>query len=202
MQLHTFSSYSPAKRRSQAGATLIEVLVTMFVVAVGLLGTAGLQLASTRFQQTSYMRSQALIEAQALAEKIRSNQAALVTALPPAPANAYLAANTYALAATLPADPGCGLAGQAVCTTQQAAQRDVREWRQSLLARLPEGRGSILPVAVGAAVDPIARNIVVMWREKQTNASNETDTDLADVGCPAAVVAGAGIRCFSMVVMP
>jgi type IV pilus assembly protein PilV len=45
------------KTRRQLGATLIEVLVTMFVVAVALLGTAGLQIASTRYQQTTYRGS-------------------------------------------------------------------------------------------------------------------------------------------------
>jgi type IV pilus assembly protein PilV len=202
MKRPTFPLYLLVKRKNQTGATLIEVLVTMFVVAVGLLGTAGLQLASTRFQQTSFMRAQALIEVQALAEKIRSNQNALLTVSPVVPANAYLANSTYAAASTLPADPGCGLNSQTACTSQQAAQRDVREWRQSLLSRLPGGRGSILPVQVSSSVDPIARQIVVMWREKQTNSSQETDADLGDVNCPADVSAGDGIRCFTMVVMP
>jgi type IV pilus assembly protein PilV len=190
------------KTRHQLGATLIEVLVTMFVVAVALLGTAGLQIASTRYQQTSFMRSQALIEAQLIAEKIRANQAALVAALPTTSVNAYLAQDTYASADTLPTDPACGLAAQAPCNTQEAAQRDVREWRQSLQTRLPEGRGSILPVATGAATDPVARQIVVMWKEKQQNSAVDTESDGTDAACPTAVSASAGVRCFTLVIMP
>jgi type IV pilus assembly protein PilV len=195
-------SYGTPKTRRQDGATLIEVLVTMFVVAVALLGTAGLQLASTRYQQTAFMRSQALVEAQWIAEKIRANQAALVAALPTTPANAYLAQDTYAAADALPTDPACGLAAQVPCGTQEAAQKDVREWRQSLQARLPEGRGSILPVSTGAAIDPIARQIVVMWIEKQQNATVDAESDVTDAACPAAVSASAGVRCFTLVMMP
>lgn len=193
---------SSPKKRLQNGATLIEVLVTMFLVAVGLLGTVGLQIAATRYQQTSFMRSQALTEAQGITEKIRANQFALTAASPAAPANQYLATTTYASSGVLPDDPECGLTGQTACTSQQAAQRDIREWRQSLLQKLPGGRGSILPVGSGGAIDPLTRQIVVMWREKQQNTTNQDETDLPDPSCPTAVSAAVGIRCFTLVVTP
>ena len=197
--LYSFS----AKKRLQKGATLIEVLVTMFLVAVGLLGTVGLQIAATRYQQTSFMRSLALMEAQSITEKIRANQFALTAASPAAPANQYLANTTYALSGVLPDDPECGLTGQAACTSQQAAQRDIREWQQSLLQKLPDGRGVILPVGIaGGAVDPITRQIVVMWREKQQNTTNEGETDPPDPACPITVAAVDGIRCFTLLITP
>lgn len=191
-----------AGKYSESGVTLIEVLVTLFLVAVGLLGAVGLQIAATRYQQTSFMRSQAVNEAQGIAEKIRANQFALTAASPAVSANQYLATDTYVLSSSLPADPACGSDGQAACNSQQAAQRDVRDWRQSLQQKLPDGRGSILNVGLGAAIDPLARQIVVMWREKQQNTTQEGEGDISDRSCPAAVSAGVGVRCFSLVVVP
>jgi type IV pilus assembly protein PilV len=79
----------------------------------------------------------------------------------------------------------------------------LREWRQSLARELPGGRGSIFPVTVGAATEPNARRVVVMWREK---AQLETDTaanlavSLQDATCPAPAVDG--IRCLNLWVTP
>lgn len=192
----------------QHGATLIEVLITMFVVAVGLLGAAGLQLASTRFQQTSVWRTQAMQQADAIIEKIRVNSnnltlGNLATAVA-TPASAYLAADAYAAAGVLPADPSCGLNGQPDCTAAQSAQRDLREWRQMLAQELPGGRGAIFPVAAGGATEPNARRIVVMWIEK-AQFENATDADLGGVNrqddnCPAPRVDG--VRCLNFWVTP
>lgn len=195
------------RHSKQRGVTLIEVLITMLVVAVGLLGAAGLQLASTRFQQTSSMRTQALLQADFIIEKMRVNssnltQANLVTAVA-TPESAYLAAEDYANADALPVDPACGLNGQPACTAAQAAQRDLREWRESLARDLPGGRGSLFPVADGGATEPNARRVVVMWREK---AEQETDTDVnlaisrEDDNCPPPRVDG--IRCLNLWVTP
>jgi len=191
----------------QRGVTLIEVLITMLVVAVGLLGAAGLQLASTRFQQTSSLRTQALLQADFIIEKIRVNNSNLtqanLAAAVATPTSAYLADDDYANAAVLPADPNCGLNGQPPCTPAQAAQRDMREWRESLARDLPGGRGSLFPVADGGATEPNARRVVVMWREK---AEQETDTDVnlgisrEDDNCPPPRVDG--IRCLNLWVTP
>ena len=157
----------------QQGATLIEVLVTMLVVAIGLLGAGGLQLAATRYQQTAQKRGQAIVYAQFITEKIRSNNSALGNAAAPTPASAYIAADAYGAAITLPADPGCGLASQTACTFTQSAENDMRQWRQSLSA-LPGGRGSIFQITAGGATDPVMRQVVVMWQEKQQSRPTES----------------------------
>jgi type IV pilus assembly protein PilV len=186
---------------------LIEVLVTMFVVAVGLLGAAGMQLATTKYQQTATAKIEALEQADFIIEKIRVNSSILTLAnLGAATANpdgGYLAADDYDNATDLPADPNCGLSGQPICNAAQSAQRDLREWRQSLARTLPGGRGSLFPVGVGAATEANGRRVVVMWREK---AQLETDTaanlgvDLTDAGCPPPLVDG--IRCLNLWVTP
>jgi len=193
--------FTPTQRIEQTGFTLIEVLVTMLVVALGLLGAAGTQLAAARYQQTAGFRNQAFIEAQYIIERMKVNSSALTAAAPPAQVNAYLAADAYDDAATPPNDPACGLATQPVCTAFQAAQRDIRDWRLSLARNLPAGRGAIFTVASGAVNDPAARRVVVMWVEKQDLSTDNAETAApTDATCPAPQTAG--VRCLSLIVTP
>ena len=210
MHPHTISNPS---LHQQKGASLLEVLITMLVVAVGLLGAAGLQLASTRYQQTSSVRTQALTQADFIIEKMRVNNATLrfntVAAAAATPEGAYLAPDSYADAdpddGALPDDPACGLNAQPVCTAAQSAQRDLREWRQSLARELPGGRGALFAVATGAGVtEPNARRVVVMWREKAQaatdNVAGQAAVEATDDSCPAPQVAG--VRCLNLWVTP
>jgi type IV pilus assembly protein PilV len=57
----------------QTGMTLIEVLVTLVLVSVGLLGVAGLQLASLKTNQEAYARSQASVLAADILDRMRAN---------------------------------------------------------------------------------------------------------------------------------
>lgn len=189
----------------QHGATLVEVLVTMVVVALGLMGTAGLLLASTRFQQTSTMRSEAIHQAEFIIEKMRANNSRLTAAVAAASEETiYVAEEAYEDADSSIDDPECGLNGQSDCTAGEAAQRDLREWRLSLAQALPGGRGSIFPVtAAGGATELSGRRVIVMWREKT---ELETDTDEAlnisreDPACPEP--REASVRCLNMWVAP
>lgn len=61
--------------RRQSGMTLVEVLVTLVVISVGLLGVAALQLTSLKGNQESYVRSQAAMLAADLLDRMRANQA-------------------------------------------------------------------------------------------------------------------------------
>ena len=54
-----------------AGFTLVEVLVTLIVVAIGILGLAGLQLANMRSNYSAYLRTQATIAAYDLIDRMR-----------------------------------------------------------------------------------------------------------------------------------
>lgn len=62
---------SESFNRSQ-GFTLIEVLVAVIVLAIGLLGVAGLQTVSMQQTAASDSRSIAILHAQTMAERIRS----------------------------------------------------------------------------------------------------------------------------------
>ncbi len=57
----------------QTGITLIEVLATVIVTAIGLLGLAGLQNLSLRLSYDSYLRTQTAFFASDLFDRIRAN---------------------------------------------------------------------------------------------------------------------------------
>lgn len=63
----------------QRGVSMIEVLIAMFVLAVGLLGSASLQLTSKRSNLAAKNRTMATAAAQGLIERMRMNPRQLAT---------------------------------------------------------------------------------------------------------------------------
>lgn len=122
-----------------AGFTLIEVLIAMLVLAVGLLGLAGLQATGLRNNQSAYNRSQAIQLANDLADRMRANVAgaATYTAILPSAAVAQDVCLTVSMA----------------CTMAAMAQNDLFEWNSAVITTLPSGVGT---VTVAAGVYTIA----------------------------------------------
>jgi len=113
---------------SQAGAsrgfTLIEVLITIVILAVGLLGLALLQSTSLANQLEAYQRAQALLLLEDMSNRIRVNSAA-------AKAGEYLDGSDYGLT---PQDEDVCLA-----IVDDAAGRDLCQWNIALA-----GTGTLL----------------------------------------------------------
>jgi type IV pilus assembly protein PilV len=65
---------SAAMTAAQSGMTLIEILVAIVVLAIGLLGLAGLQLKGIQVNQGSTWRWQAAALAEDLADRIRADK--------------------------------------------------------------------------------------------------------------------------------
>jgi type IV pilus assembly protein PilV len=64
--------------KRQDGATLLEVLVSIVIVALGLLGYAGLQAVSIKSSNTAYYRSQATMLAYDVIDRMRVTDMALL----------------------------------------------------------------------------------------------------------------------------
>jgi type IV pilus assembly protein PilV len=136
-----------------SGFTLIEVLVSLVVFSIGLLGMAKLVLVSAHANDSAYLRSQATALAYQILDNMRSNMSAATT-------NGY---NTP-LGAT-PAAPTSCVGTGTVCSPAQQAAWDVYSWTQHLNAAnnlgggLPSGTGSV----VTSATVPVTATITVQW---------------------------------------
>lgn len=97
--------------RGQRGVGLIEVLVSVLVVTLGLLGAAALQASALRNNQSSYERTQSSILSQAIFDAMRAN-------LVDVAANAY---NTSGYVCTPPVAAGLANSDKArwITTLQQ-----------------------------------------------------------------------------------
>ena len=62
-------------KHEQSGFTLIEVLVTLLIIAVGLLSIAALQFKGLQYNQDAYFRSQINFLAYDIADRMRLNRA-------------------------------------------------------------------------------------------------------------------------------
>ena len=72
-----FNARTPhrATARASSGFTMIEVLVTLVVLALGLLGVLGLQARGMQAELESYQRAQALVLLQDIVDRMNANRA-------------------------------------------------------------------------------------------------------------------------------
>jgi type IV pilus assembly protein PilV len=101
----------------QRGASMIEVLVTLVIIAFGLLGMAGLQMRLQVSETESYQRSQALLLLNDMASRISTNRTAAT-------------AGTYSTPTTV---YGTGQTCTASVATDTVVERDLKEWNCALL---------------------------------------------------------------------
>ncbi|KLD73928.1 type IV pilus modification protein PilV [Xanthomonas hyacinthi] len=68
------SAFSTRGAPSQSGASLIEVMISVLVMAIGLLGVAAMQATALRNSQSSLERSQAVISTYTMLDAMRANR--------------------------------------------------------------------------------------------------------------------------------
>lgn len=136
--------------RKETGATLIEVLIAMIVLAIGLLGLAGLQATSIQSNHSAYYRSQATLLSGDLADRMRANRTAALT-------NAYVI--DFPTSST------------SNSVTGNSAEKDIAEWLNQLAQTLPEGTGKV-------EKDGTLVTISIRWNDTrgQIKASGDNNT--------------------------
>jgi type IV pilus assembly protein PilV len=118
------------------GFTLVEVLVAMFVLALGVAGAASTQLAAARLRQQAAFESEAVQLASSLGARMRVNAAQM--ALPDA-SNPYLQFE-YDATAGDPAAPPVLCFGGADCSPAQLAAFDLYDIARIVQRAFPGGR--------------------------------------------------------------
>ncbi|MGI9320547.1 MAG: type IV pilus modification protein PilV, partial [Thiogranum sp.] len=101
-----------------AGFTLLEVLISVLVLSVGLLGLAGLQATGMKTNHSAYMRSQAVSYGYDILDRMRANRLSALS-------------GTYNIAMGAGAPAGTSI-----------AQTDLREWKALIAGQLPSGDAS------------------------------------------------------------
>lgn len=138
--------------REPLGFTLLEVLIAVVVFSIGLLGLASLQVMGLRLNHDSLLRTVATIQANDMADRMRTNVAA--TSL-----GATSPYNNPSKAAT--GNPNClgkdssGNSADVSCDATQMARHDFYEWYANIsgasattwypatIAALPSGDGVV-----------------------------------------------------------
>ena len=116
---------------------MVEVLVSIVVLSVGLLGMVGMQASALKSNREARLQSTAITLARELAEMIRGNKAMGILA---AANNPYLGSfNTTPLVATTPFY--CLSVGVAACAdATEVANAQMTEWLARVDAELPGAR--------------------------------------------------------------
>ncbi len=116
------------KADRQRGLTLMELLITVVILSIGLLGLAGLQFHSLRGNQNADMSSVATAQVWDAADRLRANLAGAE--------DGYYDNLTDGAVA----DPGCISNG---CSAAQLAEYDAHVWHARNAELLPGGQGVI-----------------------------------------------------------
>lgn len=119
--------------------TLLEVLITLIVVSIGLLGVAALNVKTLGANRTALLRARAVLLTADMADRIRANRH---------PDHAYDCGGTC--------QPGSG--------ANPVAVGDIADWTEAVAAGLPAGRAEIVrqPPAPGRPTTYLVR---VSWDE-------------------------------------
>lgn len=147
MQKTHFNLHTPG---SQGGTTLLETMVALLVLSIGLLGIAAMQMSGLFQNRAGYERSQAVMLAEEIAERIRVNR--------PAAADGDY---DTAIGTVVTAAAGTCLGQAANCTPGTLATEDLGLWKERLDAILAGGDGAI-QVAVTGGVARSAQ-ITIQW---------------------------------------
>jgi len=222
------SASATAARRSVRGVTLVEVLVSMLIMALGMVSLAALQGATLRYQMGSAQRAQLSGLLSDYAERVRANVLA-APGLAGAPANAYQLTDTWSAQAgsPVPAAPkDCGgststttggvtTTAANTCTPAELADYDMAQWRAAVRRELPRGAVRV----TGTALTGLT--VTFMWADKDfgsgTSAAftsstsppcnRQTMTGVAlQTCCPVEALGGTGaaqgVRCANFTVLP
>ncbi len=115
------------KFSTQKGTGLLEVMIGLFVLAIGLLGVASLQNKALQQNSTAFLYSQALFLIDDVTERMRANRDAVA---------GYATEFTEDPTTTKDCESN-------TCTEDDMAEWDLASWKDSVASLLPQGRARI-----------------------------------------------------------
>lgn len=195
--MYLTSHPAPASLTRSGGYSLIEVMITIFVIAVGLMGLAGLQARALNAEIESVSRGQALMLANDLADRMAANIATVKTPVGAATYNQHSGGGTTVYTTGLTKTIFGSNSGndcvtvanntsalQAACCAAKAttAERDLCEWDLSLrgiseatsggtvrIGAMSEARGCVFLQATNVY------QVDVVWRGRDSTGAVASD---------------------------
>lgn len=122
--------------RRAGGFSLMEVLVAVFVLALGVIGAAGMQLAAVRTTQQSRFQSNAIQIASEMADKMRANASQMKLADGD---NPFLSVSYASASDTAPGAPDKQCYA-VECADSELAAFDIYDLQKRVKSLLPSGR--------------------------------------------------------------
>jgi len=135
----------------QQGFSMLEILVTLFLLTMWLLASAGVQSSSLQFNKAAQFRTQAIYLATELAERMQANQTEAV-------AGHYVFDGS---AGTTPAS-----CVTTMCSAAALAAFDLNEWNGRVTAALPNAS---VTVTAAAVANPITYTILISWSDRRSD---------------------------------
>jgi type IV pilus assembly protein PilV len=166
------------QHKPQQGASLIEVLISILIVCLGLLGMASMVAASVQYVKLAQFQTIGTQLAEAYAENLRANISGFN-------ANSYNQIIAYNGDSSSLNVPTC--ANTSLCTPSEIADIDEAVWLNDLRRRLPAGGAYVL-----RDNNALAADIWIMWADPSLVFTNGHLSVFGTSGdqCPAASIAG------------
>lgn len=155
MQLNAREPYTMHLKNKQVGMTLIESLIALLVLAVGLLGLAGVQARMLAENRTSNQRAVAISLIDDMFNRMRNNRDA-----------AYAGSYASDWSATAAVQDCIS----ATCTPAQLAQSDLNQWRSNISSSLPGGNAKIFT----SSTDARQIGIAIAWSANESSAASSS----------------------------
>lgn len=162
------------------GSSLLEVLITILILSLGLLGVAGMTVKSLQSAKTSQYQSIGVQLVNEYADRMRGNTVGVAN-------DEYIVNEVYTGAPTKRAVPSCAIAD--ACTSAEIANIDQVEWLNAILQRLPAGAAYV------SKNNTLSVDIWLIWMEPDMNFDANSTLAVGATGgsrCPNGVLSVSG----------
>jgi type IV pilus assembly protein PilV len=138
--------------RRQRGFTMLEVLITLVIITVWLLATAATQTSSAKLNKSGQFRTQAVVLAGEIAERIEANKEKAADGA------------SYACDPCSTTTTSTACVGTTPCTATALAAFDLAEWGKRVGDTLPDATATVV---WDNAVSPPVYRITIGWSERR-----------------------------------
>lgn len=160
----------PTSPHVNSGFSLLEIMVSLVVISLGLLGLAGMSALAINNTSVARTRTLAATFAESLAASISANPAywggsataGIASGYTPPTAEFTVNGSTLGNSALNGKNSDCS---SAACAPDAIAAYDLKQWGTALSNQLPNGQGAIVCTLIAATSSYVCR-IKVSWTEK------------------------------------